>query len=93
MTATITEDVVQTNTTDDPDEAAHIVSVPKGQPDKSPQAYVLRARIEGFAIKAWCGHEFIPKQDPVPLPVCEPCLAIYKHDPHGKGDRDRLPDA
>lgn len=93
MTATITEDVVQTNTTDVPDDAAHIVQVPKGEPDATPQAYVLRARLEGFEIVALCGFVFIPKQNPEPLPVCEPCLAIFKHDPQGHGDRDRLPDA
>lgn len=93
MTATLTDEYVQTNTTETPGEAAHMVLVPKGQPDKTPQAYVLRARIEGFLIVALCGHAFIPKQNPVPLPVCRPCLEIYEDDPKGHGDREQLPDA
>lgn len=91
MTETL--EYVQTNTTDVPDDAAHIVLVPKGQPDATPQAYVMRARIEGFPIAALCGHEWVPQRDPKPLPVCQLCLDIYENDPHGHGDRDQLPDA
>lgn len=88
-----TLEYVQTNTTDVPEDASHIVQVPKHQPDPTPQAYVLRARIEGFLIVALCGHAFVPKQNPEPLPVCQACLDIYENDPHGHGDRDQLPDA
>lgn len=91
MTSTL--ELVQTVTTDEPAEAAHIVMVPPGQPDKSPQAYVLRARIEGFPVRALCGWEWVPEKDPGPLPVCAGCLDVYQDDPHGHGDRDQLPDA
>ena len=39
---------------------AHIVMVPPGEPDQTPQAYVLRARVEGFPITALCGFVWIP---------------------------------
>lgn len=92
MTQTI--EVVETATTDVPDEASHIVHVPGTEKfGTTPQAYVLQARIEGRPVKALCGHEFIPVKDPAPLPVCEPCLAEYRNDPNGKGDRGDLPDA
>jgi len=93
MTATLTDEYVQTRTTDQPAEAAHIVMVPRGQPDPTPQAYVLRARIDGFPVTALCGHTWQPTKDPEPLPVCARCLDIYQNDPLGHGDRDQLPEA
>lgn len=93
MTATMTDEIVQTNTTDEPGDASHIVRVPPGQPDQTPQAYVMRASVEGFPVRAECGYEWIPSRDPLPLPVCSRCLEIYQHDPKGHGDRGELPDA
>lgn len=93
MTATLTEDVVRTTTSKDPEKCAHIVLVPAHLKDKmTPQAYVMYARVEGTPIKALCGHTWVPKMSASGLPVCEPCLEIYQHDPQGHGDRDDLPD-
>lgn len=83
-----------TETTDDAAKAAHIVLLPEHlRQETTPQAYVMEARVAGFAIVALCGYEWIPSNNPGKLPVCQPCLDIYKDDPNGKGDRDRLPDA
>lgn len=90
---TATLEYVETRTTDQPAEASHIVMVPPGEKDQTPQAYVLRARVEGLPVTALCGYTWVPEKDPAPLPVCEGCLAIYQHDPHGFGDRGELPDA
>ena len=73
-------------------ESAHIVLTPKGEPDQTPQAYVLRARIEGFPVTALCGFTWVPNKQATGLPVCEECLTIYRNDPKGHGDRGDLPD-
>lgn len=97
MTATILEreetTVREFETSDEPEQSAHIVLVPPHEDDQTPQAYVLRARIEGFAIEALCGHVFVPQRNPEPLPTCSGCLEIYQFDPYGKGDRGELPNA
>ena len=94
MTATLTEDVVQSRTSDEPGKASHIVLIPPHLRGKTTaQALVLKARIEGIEIEALCGHRWVPQRDPKTLPICERCLAIYKDDPRGHGDRDQLPDA
>lgn len=98
MTAT-TEDitrpdeVIVTETSDDPDKSAHIVMVPPGEPDQSPQAYVLRARVEGFPVTAVCGHKWIPTRNPEPLPVCGPCMEFYQTHGSDLGDRNGPPNA
>lgn len=92
MSATIVEDVVETRTTDNPDEASHIVWVPPGR-GVTAKAHVMEAIVNGTEVEALCGHRWVPTRDPRKYPVCEPCLAVFKHDPHGHGDRDRLPDA
>jgi hypothetical protein len=97
VTAMLTEEsptiVHQHVTTDQPEQASHIVMVPPEEEDSTPQAYVLRARIEGFPVTALCGHTFVPQKNPEPLPVCEECLEIFQHDPNGHGDREELPEA
>lgn len=90
---TSTLDVAQHATSDVPDESSHIVMVPPDQPDKTPQAYVLRARIEGFTVVALCGHEWVPTKDPAPLPVCSKCLDIYQQPGKHRDERDELPSA
>lgn len=80
--------------TDGPENLAHIVPLPKHLRGLStPQAYVMTARVEGFAITALCGYTWIPQNDPKARPVCAKCKAIYEHDPNGFGDRGELPDA
>lgn len=86
-------EVVETNTTEDPEGAAHIVMVPTGEPDQTPQAYVMRARIEGFPITAVCGHVFVPQKDPKPLPVCAPCKEFFQTNGKDLDNRGDLPDA
>lgn len=92
-TDTLIREHVETRTTDIPADASHIVMVPPGEPDETPQAYVLRARIEGLPITAICGHVFTPQKDPKPLPVCEGCMAVYHQDGENRDDRNDLPDA
>lgn len=73
--------------------AAHIVMVPPGEDDQTPQAYVLRARIEGFPITALCGHTWVPFRDPGVLPKCSPCVEVYHEPGENREDREELPDA
>lgn len=89
MTATIYEEKIITST--DKPESAHIVMVPPGEEDETPQAYVMRARIEGFPIVALCGFVWVPNKMATGLPVCDECLAIYENDPNDFGDRGDLP--
>lgn len=84
--------VLDEQTSTDKNEMAHIVLVPPGESDETPQAYVMRARIEGFPITALCGFMWVPNKMATGLPVCEECKAIFENDPHGFGDRDSLPD-
>lgn len=92
-TATLTEDVVRTTTSKEPEKSAHIVLVPEHLKGKiSPQSYVLQARVEGTPVKALCGHTWVPSRSASDLPICEPCLEIYQHDPKGHEDRGDLPD-
>lgn len=74
------------------EDCAHIVMVPPGETDETPQAYVMRARIEGFPITALCGYTWVPNKMATGLPVCDECLAIYEA-PGDRTDPDRsLPD-
>lgn len=91
--STLTEEYVETRTSDDPADSAHIVMVPPGESDETPQAYVMRARVEGFPVTALCGHSWTPQRDPAPLPVCSRCLDIYHQPGKNRDDRERLPDA
>lgn len=93
MSDTMTIEYVETRTSDVPEESSHIVMVPNGESDGTPQAYVLRARIEGLPIEALCGHTFVPKQNPSPLPVCATCLDIYQNDPNAGDNREEGPEA
>lgn len=79
-------------TSNDKPESVHIVMVPEGEADETPQAYVMRARFEGFPITALCGFTWVPNKMATGLPVCQECLDIYENDPNGFGDRGELPD-
>lgn len=70
--STVTEIELST----DKPECAHFVDVPEGEPDKSPHAYVMRARIEGFPVTALCGYTWVPNKKATGLPVCAECKAI-----------------
>ncbi len=93
MSDIMSREYVETRTSDNPGESSHIVMVPPSELDATAQAYVLRARIEGFPVTALCGHTWIPERDPGPLPVCSRCLAIYQEDGNHRDERDELPDA
>ena len=97
MTQMSTMELVQTTTTDEPVEAAHIVMVPGPMkalyPEMTPQSYVLDARINGYPVVALCGYTWIPQKDPEPLPVCSACLDIYQQDGEHRDERNELPDA
>lgn len=80
-----------TTSTDKP-ESAHIVMVPPGEEDETPQAYVMRARVEGFPVVALCGFTWVPNKMATGLPVCSECKDIFESDPLGHGDRGDLPD-
>jgi hypothetical protein len=90
---TLTEEYVETRTSDTPGDASHIVMVPAGEKDQTAQAYVLRARIEGFPVAALCGWTWVPQKDPKPLPVCSTCLHIYQTQGSDLDKRGELPDA
>lgn len=60
-------------------EQAHIVMVPPGETDETPQAYVMRARVEGFPITALCGYTWVPNKQATGLPVCEECKFLYEN--------------
>jgi hypothetical protein len=84
----------QVATTDDPADAAHIVMVPEGEPDQTPQAYVLRATIEGFPVTAVCGYVWVPGKDPRNKPVCSPCKEFFESNGRDLDKRrGNLPDA
>lgn len=89
-TSTVTEQEITTS--NDKAKAAHIVLPPDEAGRESPQAYVMRARIEGFPVTALCGYTWVPNKMATGLPVCSECKDIYDNDPNGFGDRDNLPD-
>ena len=90
---TDTREYVETRLSEDKDESSHIVLHPKGAGDETPQSYILRARIEGFPVKALCGYEWIPKRDPLPLPVCATCMDLYQQPGKHRDERDNLPES
>lgn len=74
-------------------EQAHIVMVPGDQPDTTPQAYVMRARVEGFPITSLCGYTWVPNKQATGLPVCEECKFLYENVGKDLPDRfNNLPD-
>lgn len=91
--STAVEEVVELRLSDDAGASAHIVMVPPNEPDTTPQAYVLRARVEGFEITALCGHTWLPERDPAPLPVCSRCVDIYHQPGENRDDRNEMPGA
>lgn len=94
MTATLTEERTDTRrqTSSDKPESAHIVMVPPDEADETPQAYVMRARIEGFPVVALCGYTWVPAKPVKGLPVCAECLSIYQQPGENRDDREDLPD-
>lgn len=80
-------------TTTDKAEQAHIVMVPPGESDETPQAYVMRARVEGFPVTALCGYTWVPNKMATGLPVCEECKFLYENVGADLPDRfNNLPD-
>ena len=84
--------ITETLTSTDKPESAHIVMTPPGEPDETPHAYVMRARIEGFPVTAICGFTWIPNKPATGLPVCQECNDIYESEDRGDDSGDGLPD-
>lgn len=94
MSVAVDERVEQDlETSDVPGDSAHIIMVPPGETDSTPQAYLLRSRIEGSPVTALCGYTWVPQKDPQALPVCSRCLDIYQQPGEHRDERDELPDA
>lgn len=85
--------VKKIETSNEDGKAAHIVLMPEKDTGMSPQAYILQARVEGLPVTALCGYVWVPQQDPLKLPVCSKCLAIYHADGDNREDREEIPDA
>lgn len=83
---------VKVTTSNDKPESAHIVMVPPGEPDQSPHAYIMRARVEGFPITALCGYVWIPNKQATGLPVCDECSAIHDYLMSGKDGFGETPE-
>lgn len=62
-------------TTDDKDNATHIV---KTKGNENAAALVTEARIFGFPVEALCGYVWIPTKDPNNHPICQKCKDIYE---------------
>lgn len=71
--------IIETTSTTDKAEQAHIVMTPPGQPDQTPHAYVMRARVEGFPVTALCGYTWVPNKKATGLPLCEECKFLYEN--------------
>lgn len=93
MSLLLNEQKQTIKTSNNKPDSSHIVMVPKDAPEKTPQAYVLRCRIEGAPIQALCGYIWVPQKDPKNLPVCQACLDIYHQPGENRDDRENLPDA
>jgi hypothetical protein len=79
-------------TSNDKPNSAHIVMVPEGEKDQTPQAYVLRSRIEGFPITALCGFTWVPNKQAAGLPVCGEIYQQPGEHRDGPDGRDHLPE-
>jgi hypothetical protein len=77
------ETTEQTQTGGSKSEQAHIVMSPNA--DESHHGYVMRARIEGFAITALCGYTWVPNKSATGLPVCPECREIWDALPDDGG--------
>ncbi len=84
MTATVEERQETLQTSNDKQESAHIVKSPND--GESHHAYVMRARIEGFAIEALCGYVWIPHKKAEGLPKCQECMDIWEGIPSHPDD-------
>lgn len=103
MTATILEKpsvgfgdetTVYNETSNEAGKSAHIVLIPAHLRGKTTaQALVMDARVNGKTIEALCGHRWIPSQNPLSLPLCSKCKAIYEQPGEHRDSRDELPEA
>jgi Protein of unknown function (DUF3039) len=74
---TISSDLQRDTSTTDETEAGKCAHIVVTEPGQTATAAVLQARIEGTALRALCGHVFVPQRDPKKLPVCAQCKEIY----------------
>lgn len=61
-----------------PSSRAHIINPPMNthiwEPGMETREIVDIARLTDQEVVALCGHRWVPKHDPAPLKVCDPCL-------------------
>lgn len=46
--------------------------------NESAAARITRARVEGTAVTALCGHTWVPSRNPENHPVCQKCLELFE---------------
>lgn len=63
-TETVTREDVQLHTGHQPDQHAHII--------------LKRDYKPGEPLEALCGHRFTPRRNPLDLPVCAACVAVFE---------------
>lgn len=80
--AVIDAPAVHRTTTDNPEDAAHIVR--HDDSGKSPQELVMEARLYGYPVQALCGHTFVPQKDATRLPMCSACKEIVDERTNGR---------
>lgn len=52
-----------------------------------PKIILTEAMVTGVAVRALCGHVFVPGRDPGKFPVCRPCVDAFEAL-HGEIDGD-----
>lgn len=67
---------IQSETSTGAPRRSHIVD--RGDSSMSAQAMVLEAMVNGTALTALCGHQWVPTRDPSKFPICEKCLELVE---------------
>lgn len=56
---------------------SHII---RGEKDRTSEAIVMEARVNGTPVTALCGHTWVPQRDPMKHEVCPKCLKVLHLD-------------
>lgn len=59
-------------------EPIHSHIIDRGDDERTAEAIVLEARVNGTPITALCGHIWVPSRDPQKHPICPKCLEIFE---------------
>lgn len=54
---------------------SHIID--RGNDERSAQAIILEAMVNGTPLTALCGHTWVPSRDPSKFPLCEKCAEMF----------------